>query len=579
MEIIKIENLNFAYPKQEKKALDNINLEIKEGEFIVVCGPSGCGKTTLLKQIKPQLTPFGTKSGIIKYYNKNLNDYEQIKTASEIGYVMQDCNAQIVTDKVWHELAFGLENMGIKTPIIRRRVAEMASFFGIQNWFRKNVNELSGGQKQLLNLAAIMVMQPKLLILDEPTSQLDPIASRDFLDTIIKINRELGTTIIITEHQLENIFPMADRILVMEQGKVLYFTSPREVVKKLSSSNNKHSMFKALPTASRIYNAVPFGDKCPLTVREGKSWLNELFKDRNFLKEEVAVEKIEKKKSFKDKIKDKLKNKEADKDLVVELKDIWFKYDKGKEPTIRNLSFKVHKGEIYCILGGNGAGKTTTLSIISHERKAIKGKVLINNINIEKYKEGSLFKENMAVLPQNPQALFVFSTLKEDLLEIYANSKIDKEEIERNIMKVSETFGISHLLNQHPYDLSGGELQRAGIAKIMLLNPKILLLDEPTKGLDAYAKEEIGKILKKLTSEGITIIMVTHDIEFSAMYADKCALFFDGNIVSEDEPKKFFANNTFYTTAANRMSRGIIDDAVTCEDVIDVCKSIMPVRG
>src|SRR3712207_3451088 len=233
MEVIKIENLNFSYPNQNKKSLKDINLNILEGELVLICGQSGCGKTTLLRHIKPELTPFGDRQGKIKYYDKNIYEYDELKTSCEIGYVMQNPDTQIVTDKVWHELAFGLENMGMDSPTIRRRVAEMASYFGIQTWFRKNINELSGGQKQLLNLAAIMVMQPKLLILDEPTSQLDPIASKDFLDTIVKINRDLGTTIIITEHQLEDIFPISDKVVVMENGEILCCANPKDVIKEL----------------------------------------------------------------------------------------------------------------------------------------------------------------------------------------------------------------------------------------------------------------------------------------------------------------------------------------------------------
>ncbi|AWZ47897.1 cobalt ABC transporter ATP-binding protein [Clostridiaceae bacterium 14S0207] len=560
MEVIKIENLNFSYPNQNKKSLKDINLNILEGELVLICGQSGCGKTTLLRHIKPELTPFGDRQGKIKYYDKNIYEYDELKTSCEIGYVMQNPDTQIVTDKVWHELAFGLENMGMDSPTIRRRVAEMASYFGIQTWFRKNINELSGGQKQLLNLAAIMVMQPKLLILDEPTSQLDPIASKDFLDTIVKINRDLGTTIIITEHQLEDIFPISDKVVVMENGEILCCANPKDVIKELGIKDKEQKISKSLPTPVRIYKEIEFGDECPLTIREGKKWINKII-NKDFFK----ASKIKKNEVLKG-------------EVAIELKNVWFRYDKICEPILRDVSLKVYKNEIYSILGGNGAGKTTTLCIMSNQLKAIKGKILINNKDINKFKGGSLFKENMAVLPQNPQSLFVFNTLKEDLLEIYTYSKLNKEKKIKNVMEISEQFGIKHLLEQHPYDLSGGELQKAAMAKIMLLKPKILLLDEPTKGLDAYSKEEIGELLIKFKNKGMSIIMVTHDIEFSATYSDRCALFFDGNIVSEDIPKIFFANNNFYTTAANRMIRHIVSDAITCEDVVKICKTVRLVK-
>ena len=219
--MIEIKNLTFSYPEQEKQTLKNINLTVNDGEFIVLCGPSGCGKSTLLRQMKSVLAPHGRREGSISFDGVDLNDMGEREQSSKIGFVQQSPDNQIVTDKVWHELAFGLESLGCDTPTIRRRVAEMASFFGIQTWFYKNVTELSGGQKQLLNLASIMVMQPKVLILDEPTSQLDPIAASDFLATLGKINRELGTTIILTEHRLEEAFPLADRAVVMDKGEII----------------------------------------------------------------------------------------------------------------------------------------------------------------------------------------------------------------------------------------------------------------------------------------------------------------------------------------------------------------------
>jgi energy-coupling factor transport system ATP-binding protein len=571
MEAINIENLNFSYPKKQEKSLDNINFVINEGEFILICGQTGCGKSTLLKQLKPELTPFGESCGKILYYGKDLRNCDFTTTSKEIGYVLQNPDAQIVTDKVWHELAFGLENMGLDTPTIRRRVAEMASFFGIQSWFRKNITELSGGQKQLLNLASIMVMQPKILILDEPTSQLDPIASNDFVDTLVRINRELGTTIIITEHNLEEIFPIADRVLVMDNAQLLCFDTPVNVVNILSGDEKNYKMFKALPTPAKVYtniNAIySTNGKCPLTVREGKKWIKDNFNNKNYINNEIAVDREEK--GLK-KIKFNFKK---DKNIVVELKDVWFQYEKGGDVIVRNASLKVYKGEMYAILGGNGTGKTTTLSIIANQNKALRGKVLINNIDIKKYKNNKLYEDNLSFLCQNPQSMFVFDTLREDLEEGLRIKKMPKDEIKERVDEVAKDFNIQHLLNQHPYDLSGGEMQRAGMAKVMLLNPKILLLDEPTKGLDAHSKEEIANILFKLKGKGVTIILVTHDIEFGAMYCDRCAMFFDGSIVSEGEPLKFFSGNNFYTTVANRMSRDTFKGALTCEDVIDLCKA------
>ncbi|WP_303223584.1 ABC transporter ATP-binding protein [Intestinibacter bartlettii] len=561
MEILRVDGLKFSYPNQLKKALNNINFSIDEGDFVLICGESGCGKSTLLRHLKPELSPHGQVSGDIYYYSQKINDYSSKQLASEIGYVLQNPDSQIVTDKVWHELAFGLENMGLDTQSIRLRVAEMASFFGIQGWFRKNVNDLSGGQKQLLNLASIMAMQPKILILDEPTSQLDPIAAKDFIDTLVRINKELSTTIIMIEHNLEDIYSVCDKVIVMEDGKVICNDTNYKVVDILSGDKN-HKMFKSLPTPSKIYNQLneylEGANKSPLTVKDCRQWLNDSM-------DEVTITKL-------DDTETEINIDEKDREIAIELKDVYFQYNKISEPTIRDLSFKVYKGEIYSILGGNGTGKSTTLSLVARQRKPQRGKIFINNIEIKKYNNKSLYENNLALLPQNPQSLFVFETVREDLEEVLILQNKDREYIDKEVKRVSKLLDIEHLLEHHPYDLSGGELQRAGMAKVMLLNPKIILLDEPTKGLDAYCKEEIGKMLMKLRDMGVTIVVVSHDIEFSARYSDRCAMFFDGSIVSEGTPREFFLGNNFYTTVSNRIARNIFEDTLIYEDVVSLCK-------
>lgn len=568
MEILRVDGLKFSYPNQLKKALNNINFSIDEGDFVLICGESGCGKSTLLRHLKPELSPHGQVSGDIYYYSQKINDYSSKQLASEIGYVLQNPDSQIVTDKVWHELAFGLENMGLDTQSIRLRVAEMASFFGIQGWFRKNVNDLSGGQKQLLNLASIMAMQPKILILDEPTSQLDPIAAKDFIDTLVRINKELSTTIIMTEHNLEDIYSVCDKVIVMEDGKVICNDTNYKVVDILSRDKN-HKMVKSLPTPSKIYNQlngyIEGASKSPLTVKDCRQWLNDSM-------DEVTITKL-------DDSETEINISKKDREIAIELKDVYFQYNKISEPTIRDLSFKVYKGEIYSILGGNGTGKSTTLSLVARQRKPQRGKIFINNIEMKKYNNKSLYENNLALLPQNPQSLFVFETVREDLEEVLILQNKDREYIDKEVKRVSKLLDIEHLLEHHPYDLSGGELQKAGMAKVMLLNPKIILLDEPTKGLDAYCKEEIGKMLLKLRDTGVTIVVVSHDIEFSARYSDRCAMFFDGSIVSEGTPKEFFLGNNFYTTVSNRIARNIFEDTLIYEDVVSLCKKNIELKA
>ena len=563
MALFEINNLKFWYPGAEKAALDGIHLKIEPGEFVVICGKSGCGKTTLLRHLKSVLTPYGRREGEILYQGQPLETVSARKQAGEIGYVMQSPDNQIVTDKVWHELAFGVENLGYDQQTIRLRVAEMASFFGIQNWFHKKVEELSGGQKQLLNLASIMTMQPKVLVLDEPTSQLDPIAAGEFLSTIRKINLELGTTIIMIEHRLEEVFPMADKVLVLEDGMQQYAASPREVGKALAGND----LFLAMPAPVQIYEALGQVGECPLTVCEGRKWLSLHYAEVLKKKQES-----EQKKAFEEK---KSQIWETNKkEVVIEAKEVWFRYERELPDVVRDLSFQVSQGELFCILGGNGTGKSTTLSLISGIRKPYRGKILLKGQDIRKKKNAELAGGILGVLPQNPQDLFVKDTVLEDLKEMFEGwSREKRKEEETLLAQVIADTQIEHLLKMHPYDLSGGEQQRAALAKVLLLEPEILLLDEPTKGLDGFYKQKLADIFQNLKKRGTTILMVSHDIEFCASYADRCAMFFDGGIVISSEAKEFFTGNSFYTTAANRMARHLFPEAVTVKDVVEACRT------
>lgn len=554
METFRIEQLAFSYPNMEKLALKNINLTIDSGEFVVICGKSGCGKSTLIRHLKTVLTPYGKREGDIYFQGKLLDLVDDRTQSSQIGYVLQSPENQIVTDKVWHELAFGLESLGYDNNTIRLRVAEMASFFGIQTWFRKNVTELSGGQKQLLNLASIMAMQPSVLILDEPTSQLDPITASDFLKTIKKINEELGITIVMVEHDLEEVFNMADRIILMDAGEVIIDDKPKNVGKKVKQL--MPDMFEAMPSPIKIASSLNINET-PITVKEGRYFINELF-----VNEEVAYTRVEDDKEYNNIYSDK---------AAIKMKDVWFKYEKDGNDIVKDLNFEVKEGEFFCVVGGNGTGKSTTVSLICGINKPYRGKVEVFEKNIKEYKNKELFNNNIAILPQDPQSLFVKNTVEKDLYEMFPKLGMSKREKINKIEKISKLVEIEDLLNHHPYDLSGGEQQRAALAKVLLLEPKLLILDEPTKGLDAHFKVKFAKIINKLIENKVTVVMVSHDIEFCASYAHRCALFFDGSIVTSNTPNKFFSGNSFYTTVSNRMSRQVFENAVTCEDVITLC--------
>ena len=535
-----LQNLSFSYPNSNRPALRDVSLTISQGEYVLLCGRSGCGKTTLLRHLKTVLTPHGSRTGSILLDGAPLPEVPLRIQAAQIGFVMQNPDDQIVTDKVWHELAFGLENLGCEQRTMRLRVAEMASFFGIQDWFYRDVATLSGGQKQLVNLASVMAMQPDVLILDEPTSQLDPIAAADFLNTLKKINQELGTTILITEHRTEDVFPAADRVIVMEDGRVTADGEPRAVARQLHAEDSR--MFPALPAPVRIFYGAQGEGQCPLTVREGRSWLSGRFPQEPRIRSlppeaEILPGKIP----------------------ALELREGWFRYERNRPDVLKGVHLSVPQGTLYAIVGGNGAGKSTMLKAVCGICKLYRGKVRLFGKAPADYR-GSLFQGCLSMLPQDPKCIFVRQTVLEDLKEMTD----DREKIN----EIAEICQISPLLASHPADLSGGEVQRAALAKVLLSSPRLLLLDEPTKGLDNFFKQSFAHILRQLCRKGLTVVMVSHDVEFCAEYADLVGMFFDGQVLASNTPRRFFGANSFYTTAANRMSRCVFRDAVTAGDVV-----------
>lgn len=545
MEQLEIRNLSFSYPDAVRETIVDVSFSISKGEYVLLCGNSGCGKTTLLRHLKSVLTPTGSRRGEILYNGVPLEQVDGAKQASAIGYVMQNPDDQIVTDKVWHELAFGLENLGVSRETIGLRVAEMASFFGIQSWYHRDISQLSGGQKQLLNLASIMAMQPEILILDEPTAQLDPIAASDFLNTLKKINQELGITVLITEHRAEDIFPVADRVLVMERGHLAANAGPREIGHSLFDARSP--LFPMLPAPMRSFYQCGGTGTAPLTVREGRNWLMDVFGEKK-----PAVRTLPP-------LPELPKTEPA-----LHIENVWLRYEKQSPDVLKGLTMTVPSGCLYTIVGGNGVGKSTTLRTICGASKPYRGKIQVFGKETKKYPRGELFRNCLSMLPQDPTNLFVKQNVREELEEMNPDKQAQ--------IHAAELCEITHLLDAHPYDLSGGEQQRVALAKVLLTNPRLLLLDEPTKGLDCGFKARFARTLKRLTGEGMTIVMVSHDIEFCAEHADIAAMFFDGQIIASGRPREFFGSNSFYTTSSNRMSRCIFENAVTAEDVTALYK-------
>lgn len=627
MKIIELKKLSFRYSGEDKEVLSDIDLAIEEGGFYVICGASGSGKSTLLRQLKTSLQPVGQRSGRILYYGGDLEEVSQYTQSAKIGFVFQNPDTQIVTDKVWHELAFGLESIGMPQDMIRVRVAEMASYFGIQNWFYQSTDTLSGGQKQLLNLASVMVMHPKVLLLDEPVSQLDPIAAADFMATIHKLHAEFGITVIMAEHSLEEVAAYVDEVIFMKEGRLIAKGKMEELGNILETHDPSMEEILTVPMQiARGYEklqkkkedtAFTTNDRIPYTVALGQKWMAQRFplakqeeiKGFPFTKQEetekFAFAKQEEAQRFlgakqeeagrftsvKQKEKKSLPAKNPKKQnrgkrsfdgkkipFAIQCTELCYHYPQADVDVVEHLSLFVEEGAIFALMGGNGSGKTTTLHLLGGLLKPQKGTIEFFGRFLTKYKEKELRNGILGVLPQDPTTLFVRKTVEEDLYEVLEDQKEQnqiktffgetKHEIWQNVIAL---LGIEDLLKKHPYDLSGGEQQKAALAKVLLRQPAILLLDEPTKGLDAGSKKRLGELLVGLSQKKVTILMVSHDIEFCAKYATKTGLFFDGNIASMQDTKEFFVENHFYTTAANRMCRNYFPDVVTVQDAIRVC--------
>jgi len=588
--IFDIDKFSFAYPDGNDEsgrtylpdALRDTELHVRQGEFVVILGRSGCGKTTLLRQLKPSVTPVGKKKGQIIFDGKDICSLDDRMAASQIGFVWQDVNAQLVTDKVWHELAFGLESLGYNNGYVRRRVAEMGSFFGLGDIFHRKVMELSGGQKQLVNLASVMAMSPKALVLDEPTSQLDPIAANDFINSLVRINRELGTTIIMTEHRLEDVLPVCNRSVVMENGRIIYDGDVRGFAESVRTKRIDRGLYLSMPASVQIYMGLEknSGKQLPLTVPDAREWLVDY--DRKFREnggapvvpeiqnrgadegvngsenqaDNAAVDKGDKKRGAVNGQKDAGCREEHP--VVCSLDEVSFRYERNTGDVLRQVSLDIYANEILMINGSNGCGKSTMLSLIANLYSPYSGKLRIaKNLRT-------------GMLPQNPELLFTRRSVRDELID--ANDRQQLAEIVRFCR-------LEELLDRHPYDLSGGEKQRLGLAKVLIADPDILLMDEPTKGLDNGFKMQLADMLRKLQKRGKTIVVVSHDIEFCAVAGDRVALLFDGEVAMVGDVRSYMSDNNFFTTAASRISRNILDGAVTVREVLAAYGADMDVTG
>lgn len=626
MAFLEVSGLSFTYPGCEGPAVEDVSFKVNEGELVCVLGATGSGKSTLMRLIKRELTPAGRRTGEIRLDGVSLGDVPPEISAFSVGYVMQRPDEQIVTDKVWHELVFGLENMGLSQQEMARRAAETAAYFGMEGWYEKPVSQLSGGQKQLLNLAAVMVMQPRLLVLDEPTAQLDPIAASDFIATLHRLNRELGLTVLVIEHHLEELLPLCDRALVLESGRLTGCGDPRSMAAAL---RNRPELLMGMPSAARLYHALGAGGHCPLSLSEGrqfvKAWMDggaracecdtgciadgngspawaceagesgvssvaatiaEAFpadgngdsastcaSDQNIPSSGMAVPPDGNGDSASTCVSDRNsllsavavptdnKNSNSAATPALTLENVYFRYDRNAPDVLRGVNLQVGAGEILCLLGGNGSGKSTLLSLAAGLRKAQHGRISVLGKKIGAYGGQSLYQECVALLPQDVQTVFLADTVEAEL-----------QGCDLSALPVD----LSPLMKQHPYDLSGGQQQMVALARMLAQKPKLLLLDEPAKGLDACARSRLVQTLKSLKAQGMAMLIVTHDPVFAADCADRCGLLFRGEMVCAGDPRSFFSENLFYTTPVSRMTRGLLPGCVTVADAAEALRANPP---
>lgn len=535
MAIFEIKNLNFTYARAKCKAIDNLSLKIEVGSFCVICGKSGSGKSTLIRLLKNEVAPQGELSGEILYDNIPLKCISDRVSVTDIGFVHQDVDSGLVCDKVWKELAFGLGNLGYNDDYIGARIAEISEYFGISKWYNKKISELSGGSKQIVSLASVMTMNPKVLLLDEPTSMLDPISKKNFINLLNRINKELGITIIMVEHNLESVFDIASNIIVLDSGKLIANCTPYCLPKSLVEYDCLK--YIGLPEFAEVY--TQFGnDNMPNTIENKRAWLKSVIGDSN----QNLIKKVDN---------------NFNNENVLTAENLYFRYDKKGGDIVKGASIKLNKGEIICLLGGNGGGKTTFINLLNGIFKAYSGKVKIDK------------NCKVATLPQNAKGLFVESSVENELSVFAKLLKIDKDKVQ-SLLEKFDLIGIREL---HPYDISGGEVQRLALAKLFLANPDILILDEPTQCMDMLSKEYLINLLLQSKIQGKSVIVVTHDLRFTSMIADKVGMFFDGKIVALDSASNFFESNNMYTTESSYLTRDFEKGLYSVEKIINRIKN------
>lgn len=533
MEVYTAKDLTFTYKGAQTPIFQNISFSVPENAFVLLYGASGSGKTTLLRLFKSELAPRGETQGELLYRGKPLSALPYETAVREIAYTAQNPDTQQVSDYVKNELAFLPENLGLPQAEIELKIAETVGFFGISDLYARKIQTLSGGEKQLVNLAAACVGAPRVLLLDEPFAMLDAVGTERLLRAMVRLHTVLGVTILVTEHNLQPLLPHLTQVLTLENGGLCEYTSV-------------DAFLRAHPDAAPSV-AVPhmlgiLGENTSLPKTEAQA--------RALLTTAVPHLSVSEKRPV-----------TAPEKPILELKNASFRYTREGKDVLSDLSFSLGRGEVFAVIGANGAGKTTLLRLLAGETKPYSGKC----------KASAELK--IAAVPQNPQACFAFETVAEvlnaasepptpkALFHLLNDAPSTAPAPLPAVSDICKILGISDTLSKNPFDLSAGQQQRVAFAVALLKNPDVLLLDEPTKGLDAQSKDALLPLLAALKAAGKSILLVTHDLDFAAACADRCALLFDGRFVFLGESRAFFTHGDLYTSTVARMFSYVSENA------------------
>lgn len=538
MEKISVSNLSYWYPECEKPALDNINLNIKEGELVLLVGPSGSGKSTLLRCFNRIIPDFygGKIKGKVNIDGMDLKLWDKRDIIRHMGMVYQHPEKQIVLQDVEREIAFGLENLNMELNSMKRNVSEAISLLNLTAIKDKSTSEISGGEKQRIAIASVIAMNPEIIIFDEPISQLDPIGAEEVMNFIKKLNRDMGKTIILVEHRLDRCFDMADKIIFIEEGRIVGEGKKNEIPQNI---NKKYF----LPNLAYVFKAAGY-KAVPTNVKEAREVISKM----EFEQKTYGAEKYGEK--------------------VLSIDKLEFGYKRG-ERTLKGINLEISKGEIITVMGENGAGKSTLFKLAAGVLEDYKGRIKVNDKDIKNLKNKERIK-TIGYLSQNPNDYLGRDTVFEEVA--YTLKNIDEYDAKR-VIAMLDKIKIENLKDKNPRDLSGGEKQRVAIACTMITNPNILILDEPTRGMDAEAKDILGSIIKELSEQGKSIVIITHDTDFAADYSTSVALMFDGEIVARGSVEDILYDSIYYSSQIARVfSRKC--KIVRSQDAIDILKVI-----